>query len=425
VVKYIIIKNGGIKVIQLITDTNKHKKIINGDIVINSLSSPKSIDEFEINIIDLQCDTLWHCEQDNHKKIDEMSNLFNLGLMIKEHKKSKIIVMYPFNSTFSYYQHIINDRYGNPTIAYWHSEELKNMLNDLVEHILSVLVGGKDYKLFYELTDTLISDQRVSASFYFINAAPIYTSSFKSEKATTVLYNGLYLTSLDILSDTNTFFNYLRQIHLLEQKEQVPEWVKEYDAFDDQQQKAEIDCNREKIRACDSIIQVAQSKLDENNKYKSILYTQGDDLVDIVFVMLEKLLNCDLSGFHDVKKEDFLIKQEKVTFIGEIKGVTSNIRSEHVSQLDVHYQGYLEDLTQPQENVKAILIMDHQRNKPLSEREPVHANQIHLAERNESLIIETITLLKLFEKFQSGGFTSEQCIELLKSKTGLLSESDL
>ena len=53
-------------------------------------------------------------------------------------------------------------------------------------------------------------------------------------------------------------------------------------------------------------------------------------------------------------------------------------------------------------------------------REPVHEKQINLAKRNGSLIVETITLLKLFERYIAGNITREECLELLKTNIGLL-----
>ena len=122
----------------------------------------------------------------------------------------------------------------------------------------------------------------------------------------------------------------------------------------------------------------------------------------------------------------FKIKKQDITFIGEIKGVTSNVKSEHVSQIDVHYYGYLDKLQEEnkEENVKQILIMNSLRNKRVSEREEVHENQINLAKRNGCLIIETVTLLRIFEKVNNSEVTSAKCIEVFKEKTGLLKLED-
>lgn len=122
-----------------------------------------------------------------------------------------------------------------------------------------------------------------------------------------------------------------------------------------------------------------------------------------------------------MKNEDFLTTVSDHTFIGEIKGVNHNVKSENVAQLDRHYQSYLDDNPDVNEDkISALLIMNHQKNKPIPDREVVHERQIALAERNGSLIIETYALLKLFEKYLLGDKTREQCIEILSGNTGLL-----
>ena len=77
-----------------------------------------------------------------------------------------------------------------------------------------------------------------------------------------------------------------------------------------------------------------------------------------------------------------------------------------------------------EENVHQVLIINPLRSKPLSEREPVYEHQIKLATRNGSLIIETKTLLRLFETFLQGKLSVEDCEKLFISKTGLLEEKD-
>lgn len=51
---------------------------------------------------------------------------------------------------------------------------------------------------------------------------------------------------------------------------------------------------------------------------------------------------------------------------------------------------------------------------------PVHENQIKLAERNGSLIIDTYTLLRYFEAFKSDKLNTEKFKEILKNEVGLL-----
>lgn len=209
-------------------------------------------------------------------------------------------------------------------------------------------------------------------------------------------------------------------------KETAPAWFSTVNFGDDIEQREIIKKSEAEIDAAKQKISDAKIQLEKNAEYKSILYTNGDELVRIVFEILEQLLDCDLSDFVDEKREDFLIKKESCTLIGEIKGVTSNIKNEHISQVDVHYQGYMGRLQEENqsENVHQLLIMNPFRNKEPSQREPVHELQIALAERNGCLIIETITLLHIFEKFLTGSISSEQCIAVFSNRIGLLKESD-
>ena len=60
-----------------------------------------------------------------------------------------------------------------------------------------------------------------------------------------------------------------------------------------------------------------------------------------------------MNAFIDEKKEDFLFDKEDICYIGKIKGVTSNIKSAHISQLDVHYYA-LQDQLEEDEIQKEI-----------------------------------------------------------------------
>ena len=161
-------------------------------------------------------------------------------------------------------------------------------------------------------------------------------------------------------------------------------------------------------------ISASEEKLNKNLSYKSILYTTGDELVNIVFEILGKILNYDLSNFKDKKHEDFLIKQSDITFIGEIKGVNSSIKNQNISQLEVHYQTYKDELENENkvENIKALLIMNSNKDRKPEEREKIHENQIKLAEKYGSLII--------FEAFENKELTTEKIKDIFINKIGLL-----
>lgn len=212
---------------------------------------------------------------------------------------------------------------------------------------------------------------------------------------------------------------------MLEENEEVPSWMNDYNMFDDDSQLRLIEENKKIIENSRVKIEDAKAALERNNRYKSVLYTSGDQLVSVVFEILQDMIGCDLSSFIDIKKEDFLFEIGDKVFIGEIKGISTNVKSANISQLDVHIQTYLdnhEDKTL--DDIVALLIINHQRNKPLAQREDVQIDQINIACRNKSLILETITLLKMFEKYLKKELTREKCIHLLEETQGILKLND-
>lgn len=216
--------------------------------------------------------------------------------------------------------------------------------------------------------------------------------------------------------------NFLKAIGLIHENVDVPQWMEGIHMFDDIRQIDVIRESREKIQEAQNAIKAAEDIMSQNERYKSILYTSGDKLVEVVLDILGQMLGYDFSVFEDKKKEDFLAEIGDDVFIGEIKGVNHNVKSENVSQLDVHYQSFLEDSGKSENHVFALLIMNHQKNKDLTKREPVHENQVKLAKRNGSLIIDTFVLLKLFEKYKSEEISREYCMQLLKNNTGILNQ---
>ena len=188
--------------------------------------------------------------------------------------------------------------------------------------------------------------------------------------------------------------------------------------FDDKEQKLQIKENEDKIKSLEEDITNAENKLKENNYYKSILYKQGKPLVKVVFKMLEEMLNCDLSKFKDIYKEDFLLEFDDVTFIGEIKGVKRNLTNNHLSELDVHFtrrQDEVED-----ENLQPILIANRFINRPPYERDPVNHKQIELAENKyKCLIVDSYDLLRLFEKFKKEEINAKEIKDIFNREVGL------
>lgn len=407
--------------VQLITN----KKCDFSNVTVSTLRAPRSLDEFEINVIDLSDSRLWRCYADSSVQIDDQNDLQSIQTMVERRVTSKIVYALPQNLTFFY-----NGYRDKGRILYWKNFLLKDRIKSIKESIIfPALPHAKaPFDLLYENTRTTIDDQKYQADFYFETTQNSLTKSDLSNKITTIRLVGdeIIATTLEITSSPDELLKFLSFIFYPKTREAAPSWFSNVEFGDDIEQREIIKKNEATIEAARQNISDASVQLERNAEYKSILYTNGDELVRIVFKILEQLLDCDLSDFLDEKKEDFLIKKESCTLIGEIKGVTSNIKNEHISQVDVHYQGYMDRLQEENksENVHQLLIMNPFRNKEPSRREPVHEQQITLAKRNGCLIIETITLLHIFEKFLTGTISSGQCIAIFSNCTGLLKESD-
>lgn len=391
-------------------------------ITFSPLHAPYALDDFDINVIDLSVASMWSYAGTNIGCTDSNADFDTIHKMVSNKKKSIVIYVLPQNVNYHY-----NTKYSQI-----HSDVTKP-IKDILSYIFANALKNAVYpenqlpQLAYERTNTSVAQFMYDADLYFDTSDHVVTKSDKSEKATTIqLRDCIYATTLKITASNDTLKLFIRTLFEKQDREVAPGWMKTVNFGDDAEQNSQIEKSKAEIETAIAKIKAAENKLAENAKYKSILYTNGDELVEVVFNILEKILMCDLSSFVDDKKEDFLIKLPSCTFIGEIKGVTSNVKYEHISQVELHYRGYLDRLTESgvSENVKQLLIMNPFRTKALDKRDPVHISQIELAIRNGCLIIETNTLLRLYEKFCNGEVTAQKCIAVLSSRTGLLCLAD-
>jgi len=419
--------------IQIINYDGEKIVNMNGDYTVTSISKPRSLDEFDINIIDLNSKCLWRYDGRDKNSINSYNDISNLNIMLGNTSNSKTLIILPQDFTF-YYGF---GYHGSKHQSFAYSTELKNCLPFVKDKVIGTLIPNNmqltPFNLFYENTVTHIDGLDYDASFNFAISdnyiSRAITMSKSSNKITALkMADRLFLATINVLKSDNHLLTFLKKCNWLTNQETYPQWLIEYPILDDVGLNALISEKEEAISEAQVSIHNAKEKLEHNLEYKSILFTNGEFLVNIVSKILEQLLETDLSGFEDKKKEDFLIPiDDNLEFIGEIKGVTSNIKSEHVSQLDVHYQKRLDHLASENETktVKALLIINPLRNTAVNERQPVHEEQIKLAIRNGALIVETSTLLYIYENFVNSKINSNSCKDMFQAKIGLLSQEDV
>ena len=407
--------------IQIISCDNALRNKFGTDgVIYSTINAPQSFDEFDINIISLQEESVWRNRGfDVQEKIDCLADLESLRCIIQNSVRSKTIVAFPQNTYYKYH-------YSTNQHKYLYAVELKNIIGvmcGIIDKMIPVN-NRSPFMLKYENTTTVINGKECTSAFYFDGLYSGLTTSKGSEKVTTVACpQRMYCTSINLSSNAFCLGDFLQTIGLVGANDELPQWLIDLECLDDAVQNQIVRESSQAITEAQSRIDRAKQQLDANLRYKSVLVTNGDALVDVVFDMLEQLLDCKLTDFIDDKKEDFLVRKDAVTFIGEIKGVTSNVKSEHISQLDVHYHSYLDKLQEQNttENVKQLLIINPFKTKPLSERDAVHEIQISLAKRNGSLIITTETLLSIYELFAREEISSGRVISVFSQATGLAS----
>ena len=391
---------------------NLHK-VNDGNFSVNEVSdfsSPKSFDMFDINIIDLRSEHIYRNKQSmNAVRVDCISDFLTINEMIANSKKTKFIFIYPKNINF-----LALYEFG----LYKISKRIKDIIL-YVSGVFSVLNKELNYKFSFERTETKLSDNvNIAADFYFPERDDfeILLRSIDSDKVTCCKKDNLFLTTLDILTDEELQL-FLEKVGLKATSNAVaPDWMNKVMLFDDERQLKHIEDNKVQIKSCQNSIAVSKDKLIENSRFKSILYTSGEDLVEVVKEIFSKIFDVDFSRFKDKKKEDFSFTFNDKIFIGEIKGVNQNIKATNLAQLDLHFTNFIEEGSDDLDvdNIHKLLVMNHQKDKDLKDRIPVDQQQIDMAKNKyESLIIETVELLEMYDKFTRGEMTQKECFDLI------------
>lgn len=405
------------KKIQLVTyEPNKFKDYDN-KIDINDFNKLEALDNYEINVIDLSSIEIWTnkgTKEDKPSLNSRMSNDFvSINKMISNSKKTKVVICLPQNINYhwKYYDEFRNS-------------QLKDII-PIFSKILAQLIPIEGFNIVYENSSTIIGSNYIKASFYFDNDEfDELTISRDSEKITSIHSDNVIITSLDIIQSTNSSIlnDYLREISLLNDDVEYPDWIYKYSFNDDDIQNNNIQQAKEQIKIQKDIIEQSNKKLQDNLRYKSILYNNSDALVEVVFEIIEYVFDISLSDFNDEKKEDFLFKKDSITYIGEIKGVTSNVKYENISQLEVHYSKYLDKLQENgiTEQIKKVLIMNYERTKDIMLRDEINKMQIDLAVKNDTLIIDSKTLLTIYERILQGKITKNQVVDYIKNSSGIV-----
>ena len=369
---------------------------------ISKISEPRSFDEFDYNIVDFNDGQLWKFDKNKSICLDIKGFARLLSKILKETKKSNTLIIMP--------QNITTGEIGGDG---WTISTSNIKISSIIQYFpdsLSPMIRNFP-TIRYEKSVTKIDDDIFLSDFVFDES--IYRSLKKSNGGKDVILDieGIYVTTLDI-KDNNEVGVMLDFILSQYHKSIAPEWISNIEYFSNRSYLSEKD---EILKQLD----VLEKEISKNNRFKSILYSNGDELVGVVKEILVDIFKLPDSHFTDVKKEDFRFECGDINFIVEIKGINTNVKDSNIAQCKKHVTDLIaEDDTKSPDNVKGLLIINPQRNIEPSKREPIHANQISYATKDGILIITTLELLKLYQAYTKDGTVSNACFDTFKNNVG-------
>lgn len=395
--------------IQIVSNRIKHLETY----AIRPYGSIETFDSFDINIIDLACPTIWVHDESNSNYSNEGKNLESIARMISKSAKSRFVFILPKNIEYKYAKKGPYDYF------------FKKLLRDNMELMYRILSLGMkiNYSIEYEPNITQIKDITFQSDFYFTNTDSntekvIYSKD--SERIVSFMdKKGNVVTTLSILSSQESIDTFI-QYYYGGNTNDYPKWFSEIVFNNDIEIRKDIEKRSADIDSLNEIITQDNKKLEMNDFYKKLLVETGDEMVDVVFDVIKKIFSIDLTNYIDNKKEDFSFTLNGKTFVGEIKGVNENIKNRHISELEHNKQEFIEK--KGIDGAKGILIINRERKTRPDERSEINEEQIEYAKKNDLLIIDSVTLLNIFESFLQNKLNIERLLEVLCNSTGLLGD---
>ena len=372
---------------------------------IRTFDCPMSFDEFDLNIIDLNSPKLWSFSLEDQKCNRAIYCIKTLKEIMENSKKSMSIILMPANTKVSLLR-----SGGLTTQTILIKDIIKQINYELCELTLSYA------RLRYEISTTTIDEHDFYSDFVFDDVDYETIKRSNGGKSTIIKHNErLYSTTLLIKNTANDLGILISFILSRFKKSDVPDWFNSLEYFDD----AALKNKRSELLDMYRQIKNIDGQIDKNNRFKSILYSNGDELIGVVKEILVDIFKLQDDYFIDVKKEDFRFECGNMNFIVEIKGINTNVKNSNIAQCKKHVTDFLiaEDTMSPN-NVKGLLIINPQRDIDPSKREPIHADQINYAKSEGILIITTLELLKLYQAYTKDKVVSNVCFEVFKNDVG-------
>ena len=289
-------------------------------------------------------------------------------------------------------------------------------------HNLEKIIIYLSFEILYERTITLIGTSAVKADFYFDDISDGERKIYSKDSNKLVSLTDERYTYTTLLIDTNEIFQtYINKVFDFPVEiVSVPDWFNDITFFDDAEQKELIEIEKQKIEESKKQIKTSREIINQNKYFESILYKSGDDLEVILIEMLREIFKVD-SNFEDTKDEDFSFEKGGIHYIFEFKGISKDLKKQNISQLMTHVYKYADSYQVAESQIRRVIIATRYKDKSPENRLPISHNIIEFAKNflNNVLIIDTVTFLRIFEKFRNDELSTEDIFTML-DKSGLL-----
>ncbi|MBQ7137030.1 MAG: hypothetical protein IJO43_03555 [Bacilli bacterium] len=195
----------------------------------------------------------------------------------------------------------------------------------------------------------------------------------------------------------------------LPQSAVVPKWVDDIKILDDIKLEEEIYDIEEKIEDLKKQKKEKIDNLMQNSEYKKVLYTTGDELVQVVKKILSEMLNVEINIINDIdeKKEDLSFVLDNKNILVEVKGVNTPIKRQYVSQAQNHIEddAVIKEIDDDDINkyYKALLIVNPYIKDPVKDRVKKDFYGVSVKqeiEHKKVCTLDTITFLSLYQKYK-------------------------
>lgn len=201
---------------------------------------------------------------------------------------------------------------------------------------------------------------------------------------------------------TTTYMNLLKTTTIT----QKPEWLNNIKILNDNIIEDELNKLDEEIKRLNLAKIEKEMMLNSNEEYKKILYSSGDELVDVVEKILAEMLSIPIDDL-DRKKQDLYFKLDGINILAEVKGVNDPFQRDNISQAKRHVTDFANENGIYGEDVnktcKGLLIINPYRKQELKEKieKEFYSKEVIKDAKFENICtLDTYTLLNYYSKWK-------------------------